>query len=214
MDLNKLVNTPEWILVVVMTGYLAYVVANMGMPKTKHPKETLIYQVLVYGFIGSSIFDLLRPHVDWYGFAAFPALLTTLIFATLWRKWVRDFVYRFMRFAKVTNEDGRGDVWNTLIENTKISVSEVNIYLNSGMVLRCDDVSKFLEAPIPLLMWDEYGNIAIYVTHFKRNGEESFQEEIPHFIRSGDGVDHDSAILTYIPATNIDFVDFRVTEPV
>jgi hypothetical protein len=103
-------------------------------------------------------------------------------------------------------KDAPNTVLSSIIQDPKIAVSQLKVYLNNGVILYCDDVARFKKSPIPLFAWDSQGNIALYVTHFTTPDSKEYQE-VNNLEDSGWGT-----LLTYIPETSIQNVELRIME--
>ncbi len=170
---ETVINLPQYIQVIIATGYIGYIIARRGF-RDQERKDELFYGVMVFGLIGyGAVFFMVSRD---FGFllAVTAGFVAVIIAAVLWRKVISRLINRILHVYGVSNEDGTPSVWVGLMQNTSIIPTQISLKLKNGERLECEDVRAFNNASIPRFYADNEGNIALYVTHRrKKDGEKT-----------------------------------------
>lgn len=202
VPVESLLTLPEYIQIVIATGYIGYSVAKSGL-RDKERKDELLYGVIVYGLFGYIAYDLFKSHFTYFFFPAIFATVFSVMIACLWRKFGKPLSNFFLQKAGVLNEDGTPSVWVGLTQATHVGPTQMSVRLKDGSILNCDDVQSFRNAPFPKYYTDNDMNIALYVTSSK--SPDGVKEDHPT-VRDETWGDR----LTYVPASEISRVQVRI----
>gem|GEM_PF-3600798 len=201
MNIESLWQLPEYIQIVLVTGYIGHSVAKAGY-RSGERKDELFYGVMVFGLIGYVFFMLSQSAYDVFVISVIISVSVTMMSAMIWRKSLKRQVDRFFNWAGVSNEDGIPTVLSRLTQDTGIAMTQISVHLKNGSCLECDDVQAFRGMAVPLCYTDDNGNIALYVTGKKDSeGVYTCMDEISD-ASMGDRI-------TYIPKEEVSRVAFR-----
>jgi hypothetical protein len=201
MDFKTLSSLPEHLQVILATGYIGYSIAQSGF-RDKERKDELFYGILVYGLFGYIIYDLAKPHYQYFIIPSILGATFTAIVALLWRKYLRDFWNNLLHSSSFSNEDNIKGVWPGLTQNTKVAPTQITVLLKNGTSLECNDVQSFSNAPFPRYYADNDGNIAIYVS--RKIFSDGTHKDMTH-VRDDNWGDR----ITYIPKYEIASIGIR-----
>lgn len=199
--MNDLLSLPLYIQVTLGYGYLSYIIASQGRRKNEKTYDVVLSTILysIPSFGTWKILEVFEIHV-------IPSLMFMLVASVFtgifWRKYFRSFWFAFLNESRISTDDGNSNVWTKLIQDTAITPTQIEVFLNNGKRLYCDDVQRFIDAPIPILQYDYEGNIALYVTHTKKEGKEYKPAKSLRNSSWGD-------MITYIPSSEITRVKIR-----
>lgn len=199
--IEEFFNIPQYIQIVIVTGYIGFRIARSGL-RERERKDELLYGILVYGLIGYIIYDLCMPFYKYVLVPAIVSTATTILVAIFWRKYGSNFWNDAMHKLQVSNEDGTPDVWSGITQCTSSGPTQVEIILKDGTSLACNDVQSFSDAPFPRYYTDNFGNMAIYVTHKKNPNSDKKEQKTVRDAEWGDRI-------TYVPSQCIERVLFR-----
>jgi len=195
MSIEEVLKLPFEMQLVLAAGYMAYRVAVTGLDRN-HRTTDVVFQVLTYGLVAYVTYDLAAKVMP-LGVAMVSAVTASIVTASIWRKFGRNFFVGILRASKVTRENFSPSTWDHIIQN-----DQKWAYIS---VTRDDDVAfeSNLQAlpeglPFEPLDLDTDGNVAIYVTR-----RISAKEEVTDY-KIEDVIDkYGRAHLTYIPASRI-----------
>ncbi len=198
---EALLNLPEYIQIVIATGYIGYSTAKLGL-RDKERKDELLYGIIVYGLFGYIAYDLLKPGFTHFLFPAVFSTCFVVVIACLWRKYVKRIFNHFFHKIGVLNEDGTPSVWVGMTQCTHAGPTQIKVLLKDGTSLICNDVQSFSDAPFPRYYTDNEGNIGLYVTSLKKAGGTT--KNMPT-VRDKNWGDR----LTYVPNSEISRIMIR-----
>ncbi|HEX7775157.1 MAG TPA: hypothetical protein VF449_01360 [Parvibaculum sp.] len=195
----ELLNLPWQIQVSVASGYAAYLLAYVGL-RGHHKAIDIAFVTLVFGLFATAVLALAGS----YGavIAGIAAFLVACGSGIIWRKWGRSAAKYVLRSANVSWSDDDPSALATLSANTKFPLSGIAVLLDDGTWLRCDDTSKFHDAPFGPCLLGQNGDVALYLTHEDKPDSES--KELTT-VRNKDYGDR----ITYVPASRIRLVTLR-----
>jgi len=107
-----------------------------------------------------------------------------------------------LRWAKVSWSDDDPSALATLSGNARFPVSQIAVELDNGTWLRCDDASRFANAPFGPFVIGPTGDVALYLTHLEKPGEPDVEV---HNVRDGHWGDR----ITYVPAPRVRRITLR-----
>jgi len=190
----SLLNLPVQIQVALGSGYAAYMTAHAGI-RAHHSATEIAMRSLAYGLIATAVLALMPPghNVVVGGMVAF---LITVFAAMFWRRVGCRIWRELLRRAGVSWSDDNPSAWMSFSESTDNYVSQIAVQLDDGTWLRCDDTTKFRDAPFGPCVLGSSGDVALYLTHEEPPSVEA--KELKTVIDPYYG-----ARLTYIPAARI-----------
>ncbi|MCI5120982.1 MAG: hypothetical protein D3908_07315 [Candidatus Electrothrix sp. AUS4] len=200
-QIESLLNLPEYIQIVIATGYIGHSIAKAGF-RDKERKDELLYSIMVYGLFGYAVYHTADSNGFCFLASALFAIISVVVAAIFWRKTGSRIFNKILHNAAISNEDGTPDVWTGIIQCTHAGPTQVVVVLKDGTELSCNDVQSFRNASFPKYYTDNAGNIAFYVTSIKKN--DGTVKEMPS-VRDSQWGDR----LTYIPASEISRVMIR-----
>lgn len=199
MDLGFL-QLPAQIQIAAASGYSAYLAANTGI-RGHHTATETAFGSAAYGLVATGVLVSLpqNTHLLISGVLAF---VVTLFAGLFWRKIGCRLWFNLLSKLEVTNADDSPSAWLTLQDNTKNYLTQIAVEVEGGAWLRCDDASKFRNAPFGPCILGPNGDVALYLTHEKLPGQEAREVRTT----TADGWGHR---LTYIPAARVRRVHLR-----
>ncbi|ADW16393.1 hypothetical protein Despr_0204 [Desulfobulbus propionicus DSM 2032] len=200
-DIENLLNLPEYIQIVIATGYIGHSIARSGL-RDKERKDELLYGIIVFGLFGYVAFDLVKPFFSYFLIPAIIAVVSVVVISCLWRKVGKPLTNTIFQNAGVLNEDGIPNVWTGITQCTHAGPTQVKVLLKDGSALICNNVQSFGDAAFPKYYTDNDGNIALYVTSIRKT--DGTTKEMTT-VRDADWGDR----LTYVPASEISRVMIR-----
>lgn len=201
----SLLNLPWATLVVLVTGYVGYFIANVGL-KDNHPPLEITFSTLVFGLLASLPYSLTLqispPHLQTY-LATFVALTFAFVTGSIWRKYGRKGMYRFLRKYNISWSDSTRSAWEAMFDHTEFSVTDVYVFLKDGSGLRSRLPGNYEGWPNGPFTLGNKGDMTLYVTHRLPITGNTWEEQ--------EDVVHSSwgALATYIPAEQITRVSIR-----
>ncbi|MAZ32859.1 MAG: hypothetical protein CMO06_06905 [Thalassospira sp.] len=191
--------------IVIVSGYLSYVLAYSGM-RSEHKTIDSVSIVLCFGGLGLLIIHTIDPLIgEDFRFEnvvlGISGVVVPIIFAVLWRKLFRENFGKFWRWTGVSEEDGLPTAWNTLIQKRGLLYTQINVTTKDGRVLESWPLEPFNNDPNGPCVLGADGSIGMYVTHITEVGEE--RREVRK-LRDDNGIR-----ITYIPKDQIAEVDLR-----
>ncbi|MFS1525834.1 hypothetical protein ACL7TT_17260 [Microbulbifer sp. 2304DJ12-6] len=203
---DKLIELPVYVQLVLVTGYIGYTVANQGFREGER-KDELLYGILVYGLIGWLVFYYVQQELSSFAWvfiiAALAAASVCWGAGLLWRRWGRKWYFELLYRLRLTTDNSQGSLWNRLQQDTGIWPTQMVVTMMDGTKLCCDAVQDFDNAAVRLFETDQTGNIALYVNRKKKPDWENWKTV--ESVRSDSWGDN----LTYIPSREVRYVEVR-----
>lgn len=200
MGIDKVVMLPLYIQIMLGCGYLGYLIARQGFRRNEQVADQVL-GVIAFGLPALPAWFSVLDVTQSVMLAALGALVFCVLFALLWRVWLGDAWFAFTHDRQISNDDGRGNIWDTLIQDTQLYPTQITIYLKGGERLRCADTFEIKDTAINApVLFDGAGNVAFFATEEWLEGQWKPIEEVQH--AWGDR-------LTYIPAAEIVRADIR-----
>lgn len=190
-----LLSLPWEIQVSLASGYAGYVIAYAGLREGRRTTD-IVFITLIFGLLATGALAVAAHYelnVIAAGLAAFLLCVTSGI---LWRKWGRDILRRLLRHINVAWSNDDPSALATLSTNSVYPVKQIAVLLDDGTWLRCDDATKFNDAPFGPCLIGPNGDVALYLTHEERPGEEARELTTVSVPEWGDRI-------TYVPASRI-----------
>ncbi len=181
------------------SGYAAYMLAYTGI-RMRHSAIDTAFITLVFSLIATLVLLLTSTAGAIIGVPA--AFLSTCTVGFVWRKWGRSAYRAFLRYFDLTWADDDQSALETLLANSKHRVYQVGVLLDDGTWLRCDDTTKFSDAPFGSCLLGPAGDVALYLTHIEPNGADPQEMKTVRDPKYGDRI-------TYVPASRIKMITLR-----
>lgn len=195
--------------IVIVGGYIAYVIAYSGRRKTHRAFDTFAI-ILCFGGLALftlSISDKIVPASLNFKteISAVAAVLVSIIASIAWRRWFRSISRKCIRFLSKSEDDGLSTAWESVTQLEGLSYSQINVLLTDGRTLESYQLEQFNKLPNgPFVMGDD-GSIALYVNYITEDNNRREAKNI---------IDDDGSRMTFIPASQIVEVDFRRSKDV
>ena len=202
--MDQLVNLPWQTQVVIIGGYVGYIIAYTGR-RASHSAIDIAAISLCFGGVGLlalhfALRDIPPTKPSRELIAGVFAVVTPVIAGVIWRAKLRQVSEVLVRKISGSEEDGLSTAWDTLIQEHGLTYSQINIRLKDGRELESYQMAPFNDLPGGPCALGGDGSIALYVTHITEGGERREARNM---------IDDDGARITYIPADQIAEVDFR-----
>jgi len=198
---TELLNLPWQIQVALAAGYSGYMLAYVGLRHTHRQIDTIFISV-VFSLIASGAISLAARWSIESLYSAASAFAVTCIVAVTWRRWGRKLLTKALRGINLSwgNDDPSALV--TLSLNSEYPISQIAVLLDDGTWLRCDNTAIFNDAPFAPFLLGPNGDVALYLTHEEKIGEEAKELKSVRDSHYGDRI-------TYVPASQIRQINFR-----
>lgn len=193
-------------LVIFSAGYMGYFVSTVGL-KQRNSTIDVLFTIFIFGLFAALVYKITITSSDSAPSSGIIVLKTTLsvlaavLIAGLWRFAGRPFLYLILRKLKVSNTDAHDTVLSNLFDYTGACATQLTVYLKSGNVLMCDNLSLFSDKPCGTFKLGIDGDVLMYVTHQKSNGTWEEDKEV---ISETWGSE-----ITYVPTREIERISIR-----
>lgn len=191
--------------VVLIGGYLAYVVAYSGR-RSLHKTIDSLFIMLSFGGIALIALNGLSEYIEAekpFGKQALGvfSVFLTLVCAVLWRRKVHSWANNALSWLSGSEEDGYQTAWETVVQTQSLKYSQINVALKDGRTLESYMLGDLNDLPNGPCVLGGDGSIALYVTHI--TDVDGKRREAKNL------VDDDGARITVVPANEIVEIDFR-----
>lgn len=181
-------------------GFLAYCTAYAGLRRHHTNTETFMIS-LAFGLVGVLAFRLSQPPLG-EAVSAVTAVLAALLAGAFWRVAGQPAWQRLMAWAGVHQDDGSHAAWEALIQQRRLSVTQVAVRLKSGREMSCSRAGAFRNGPAKGLILGGDGSIVMVVEdETTSDGEAQPRTAIQD--------ENFGTRLTYVPKSEIEFVELR-----
>lgn len=195
--------------IAVPIGFLAMLLVRSGYYKfddnLRRSFVVLIFATIsYYSQIGFALFVTSKYFLPLL-FTWFLSAISTLSIAIIWRKWGSDWYFKHLNKYGISNENERGSVLNTIIQDNTIHINGVSVYTKCGKVYSCSSFN-WVRNNINLntkFIIDEKG-VFMPVTHIKYKDNTTTTNLITD-LQQPEGICH-----TYIPMSEIHTYDFII----
>lgn len=200
----SLINLPWATLVTLASGYIGYFIANVGL-KDHHKPIDITFSTLIFGLFAAMVYQAFV----WAGWGEYLAALLAVAYAfangAWWRKYGRNFMYKFLRDHDISWSDSTSSAWQRMFDQRGYYISEVYVILKDGTTLVSEHPGNFEGQPCGSFVMGADKDILIHVTREKPPGSSEWIKR---------KVIHDSwgTMATYIPADQIARVKIRRTK--
>jgi hypothetical protein len=181
------------------SGYAAYMISYTGI-RTHHRAVEITFITLVFSLIAT--LAILFIGADSPPIAIACAFITSIFAGLLWRGWGRDLYWKAMRKLDFTWSNDDPSALATLAGNARYPVTQIAVLLDDGTWLRCDDATKFNDAPYGPCLVGPTGDVALYLTHEEPRDAPAKEMQTVRDKHYGDQV-------TYIPSSRIKLINIR-----
>lgn len=185
-------------------GYLGYVTAYGGL-RSHHQQIDVAFLTVAFGLVATFASPFASKYLP--GPWAFAACIAASILAgILWRVFGRNWIRKLMRSSRISYVDDDPSVLSTIFADRAHNVSQVQVTIEGGHRLACNDLSRFGDAAIRPFMVAQDGSVAMYVTHTYRRAEDGSVKETEQK-RVRDPIWGDN--MTILPAESVKKLDIR-----
>jgi hypothetical protein len=198
---NELLNLPWQIQVALASGYGAYLMSYTGI-RSHHRAIDTTFITLVFGLIATAILGLGTVFEAGGIASGITAFAVTVLVGLWWRKWGRSALRWVLRRLDVSWSDDDPSALASISANTNCYLSQIAVLTEDGTWLRCDDTTKFKDAPFGPCLIGPNGDVALYLTHEEPPGKRARKLKTVRDSYYGDR-------LTYVPAPRIKRVALR-----
>ncbi len=200
-NLTALAALPWQLQLVLGSGYIAYLLAFVGIRHTHKAADT-VFGTLAFGLFSLATLALLPATVHWIAGAAL-AIVAALCAAIIWRWIVRRQLRKALRWSGYSWADDTPSAWDRLLECEYKGVTQLSVELDYGRYLHSTEAKRLEKLPYGPFVLGTSGDILMYVDQRESAGGEVDQV---------DGVFDDAwgDLLTYIPAGNIKALSIRL----
>lgn len=198
MDINKILEIPVELQIILFSGYLSYRVMRVGHENELKNMDS-IFKIIIYGIISSFILSLFNSNFS----ILYKFILTTLLSLSIeiiWRKFLRRIFILFMSALDFTRENYYPTTWAHIM-NVDRPWSYVSVMCNDGSSFESDLTILPLDIPMGPIDIDSSGNIGLYVTRIVRS-----DNKINNIGLSGVVDQLGRQTITYLPAKTIKHV--------
>lgn len=174
--------------------------AYRGIRAHHGPFDTF-FSIILFSLLTTFVFSISKVNsiVINGGFS----IAISLLLAIFWRVIARDLLSKICRKIGLSWADDDPSALVTLTANSRYAVTQVAVHLQDGTILRCDDTSKFNNAPFGPILIGPNGDVALYLTH--RDPADGSASVAQQYV-----VDPNYGFrITYVPASQIKILDLR-----
>lgn len=202
---EKLLNLPWEIQLALGSGYLAYMLAYLGIRDHHKPIDTT-FKAIAFGLCATAVLKLMPSDLGWWRLGI--AAAAPIAAAVLWRVALADAVQWFARKIDLTWADETPSAWSRITQhNRRFYYSQVSVQLDDDSILFCNDTRPFADAPYGPCTLGPSGDVALYVTHKCTRDSEIKPVDLVRDPFHGDE-------LTYVPASRVRRVTVRLVRPI
>ncbi|MDO7837147.1 hypothetical protein Q4610_19050 [Sphingobium sp. HBC34] len=199
---EKLLNLPWEIQLALGSGYVAYMLAYLGI-REHHKAIDVTFRTIAFGLCATAVLTLLPARFGWWRASA--AIVVAIVGGGLWRFFLADAMLWVVRKIDLSWSDETPSAWSRITQhNRKIYYCQITVHLEDDSVLFCNDTRPFADAPFGPCILGPNGDIALYVTHRCEPGAKKFV--------AIDGIrdQYHGDELTFIPASKVRKVKVRL----
>jgi hypothetical protein len=199
---EKLLNLPWEIQLALGSGYLAYLLAYLGI-REHHKAIDVTFRTLAFGLFATAVLKFVPAQLGlWRAGGAIAAALAAGI---AWRYALADALQWSVRKTNLSWSDETPSAWSRITQhNRRIYYSQIRVQLDDDSWLACDDTRLFADAPFGPCTLGPSGDVALYVTHkCPRDARDFVAVEMVRDPFHGDEI-------TYIPAPRVRSVSVRL----
>jgi len=201
--LIEVLNQPWSTIVVFVSGYIAYHIANTGI-RDHHKTIDITFATLVFGFFSMFGYYSAIKYADFkIPVASTLAVLSAIFLGVFWRLLGRSWYQNILRSTRVSESDDLPTAWTSLFDETGHDVTQISVKTKDGAWLQCADTRKFANKPNGPCVLGAAGDVLIYVTDYTPT-PDSESKEISDVSYEGWGDE-----ITFIPKEEIIRVAIR-----
>ena len=202
-DLSDLAALPWQLQLVLGSGYIAYLLAFVGIRHTHKTADT-VFGTLAFGLVALATLASLPDQWNALVVAAV-AIAAALSAAVLWRWLIRNMLRKALHASGYSWADDTPSAWDRLLEGGYGGATQLTVELNDGRYLYCTEAQRAGEHPFGPFILGTCGDILLYVDSSKASGGEAVDHTASVFDEEW------GSLLTYVPAESIRKVAIRVT---
>lgn len=198
---EKLLNLPWEIQLALGSGYVAYMLAYVGIREHHKPIDT-IFRTIAFGLFATAILKVISSNFGLYRIIG--AIAAAFTAGILWRFFISDLIQWCIRKSNLSWSDETPNAWSRITQhNRKIRYSQLKVQLDDDSWLFCENTRLFAEAPFGPCTLGPTGDIALYVTHKAAPGKDFVAVDMVRDPFHGDEI-------TYVPANRVRTISARL----
>lgn len=198
---EKLLNLPWEIQLALGSGYVAYMLAYLGI-REHHKAIDVTFRTIAFGLCATGVLTLMPASCGWWRIAT--AITAAVVSGILWRCWLADAAHWLLRKLDISWSDETPSAWSRITQhNRRIYYSQLSVQLDDDTWLFCDNTRPFADAPFGPCTLGPNGDIALYVTHKCGPGTEIVAVDDVRDPYHGDEI-------TYVPASRVRKLSVRL----
>jgi hypothetical protein len=203
-QVQLLINLPYETLASLAAGYLSYRLAYTGKDASHAPVD-VVFLTAVFAALAKLVALICADPLEGLAFGSLLSPIVgmgvALCGAAAWRRWSGRIEWLLRRMG-ISTFDRHKTAWGSFLAEERKRVTSLVVQKKNGETVMSEPLSDFENALFGPCIFGEDGSIAIYITHFRRNQDELWQETDPRDADWG-------AAVTLIPASEIAWVRVR-----
>lgn len=197
MTITEYFTNDPILFLILLFGVISYWIAS-GAERANYRLLHVILGIALFFGIGFGIYYIIKLCSNSPGIGTTVGIVAVVISAYLWRRWLADCVYQYLRDWGITATSfGPSRVWDTIISAPERRFYHFHVELNDGTVL-VSNTKKLVkidpDCP-PEMRSDEEGNVALLVTKIRKKNKKTIKNKPVSKKRMME--------YTYIPASSI-----------
>jgi hypothetical protein len=179
-------------------GYAGYTLGYIGLRKF-HTASDVFFKTILFSLFASGVF-ILKFNLLW-PMEVLLAASVSIIAGIIWNVTIRHLYTKVLKKIGILSND-LPTAWLSVSHDQENYFTQIGVQLEDGTWARCDNLSKFKDAPMGAAIFGSEGDIAFYVTHTESsNGETKALKSTSN--------EHYGDRMTYIPSHKISRINFR-----
>lgn len=168
---SSLLSLPWETQLTLASGYAAYGLAYIGV-KSQHRTIDIAFRTLVFGAIATGLLYAAPYSGVAESWRIVLAVLVPLLAAAIWRLGGRRLVRWTLQTCRFSYADDEDSPLDRLSMHTAHQITQIEVTLDDGRVLGCDDTSRFKKSVMGPLVIGPDGSLGFHVTHTSYKNED------------------------------------------
>ena len=145
--MGNIANQPWTTILLFVTGYIGFHVANTGM-KNHLKAIDVSFSTLIFGFFSMIIYEfVIQVTACSVSIASLTAVIIAVILGAIWRRLGRQAFQWALRITKVSESDDLPGAWYGLFDQTKYDWTQISVNTKDGALYSCKNTVKFGTKP-------------------------------------------------------------------
>lgn len=182
-------------------GYMAYMLSSAGLQRG-HTAIDVLMRSLAFGLPAMGVFILISESRGALT-AGSVAVVVSLVCGGIWRAWLGEAVHESVKRLGIHQDDYRTTALDSWMSSKSFSATQINVRLNSGRELFCENLKPYLDGPERgLLVGNDGGIVMVVDVEVAPDGTETNRTSIKD--------EQYGTRVTYIPPEQIEYFELRV----